>query len=180
MATTVFMASDHSTNTNTNPQTSIHLPEDDDHQPIRHSTGRRKTKGNEAMGKKNKKPLRGMGVAQLEKLRAQEGLKNHTNQTLTMNPSSLSNLALMNPNSVPMQFAKLGGFGTVNGGVGHMGSNQNQGFFGFQEQFQVDPFGVGGSKNSKELSSAPNGFKHYYEHCNLCHKVPLLLKNFQA
>ncbi|CAI9780970.1 unnamed protein product [Fraxinus pennsylvanica] len=58
-------------------------------------------------------------------------------------------------------FAKLGGFGTVNGNVGHMGLNQNQGFFGFQEQFQVDPFGVGGLKNSKELSSTPNGVKCY-------------------
>ncbi|CAI9784153.1 unnamed protein product [Fraxinus pennsylvanica] len=170
MATSIFMASDHSTNTN--PQPSIHLPEDDDHQPIRRGSGRRRTKGNESTGQKKKQPQRGMGVAQLERLRVQEGWKNPTNQTLTINPASLPNLAVMNPNSVPMQFAKLGGFGTVNGNgnVGHMGLNQNPGFFGFQEQFQVDPFGVGGSKNSKELSSTPNGVKCYYGHCNVCHK----------
>ncbi|KAL2476158.1 Uncharacterized protein Adt_36894 [Abeliophyllum distichum] len=185
MATSVFMASDH--NTNTYPQTSIHPPEDHDHQPIRRSTGRRKPKGNEAMGQKKKRPQRGMGVAQLEKLREQEG----RNQTLSISPASFSNLTVMNPNSVPVQYAKLGGFGTVNGGVGQIGLNQNQSLFGFQEQmgnssvlvsnhFQVDPFGVGGSnlsfglknasENSKELSSTPNSVKCYYEHCNVCHK----------
>ncbi|CAI9756886.1 unnamed protein product [Fraxinus pennsylvanica] len=168
MATSLFMASDH--NTNTKPQ--IYFFKDHDHQPIRSSTGRRNPKGNEAMGQKKKKkqPQRGMGVAQLERLRVQEGLKNPTKRTLTVNPASLFNLTVMNPNSVPMQFAKLGGFGTVNGGIGQMSLNQNHSYFGFQDQFQVDPFGVGGSRNSKELSSTPNGVMCYYERCNVCHK----------
>ncbi|KAA8523815.1 hypothetical protein F0562_010238 [Nyssa sinensis] len=128
-------------------------------------SGRKKSKSNEL---KKKQPQRGMGVAQLERLRLQERCKKLTEinplHSLNLHQPHFfpSSLAGPTPACVPVQFAKYSTYGPMNG-VGRSGlypapllQNQrfvNGGFHGLCDssgigrvstaQFQVDPSGVG-------------------------------------
>ncbi|PIN23047.1 hypothetical protein CDL12_04228 [Handroanthus impetiginosus] len=191
MATSVLMAATDRQGTNSSLPT---LPQDQDHQPIRRSSGRRKPKGTE----KKKQPQRGMGVEKLERLRLQERWKkmteiNTASQGFTVPTASFADPTLISA-SAPLQISKVGGFGAPN--VAQMGLNPKpnqiylQGFQGQvgvgglgsdHRQLQTDLFGIGGlndsgflGKNvngiSKELPSNPNVVKCYSQHCNACHK----------
>ncbi|XP_058217617.1 uncharacterized protein LOC131328729 [Rhododendron vialii] len=148
-------------------------------------SGRRKPKSNE----KKKQPQRGMGVAQLERLRLQERWKKistHHNPLL-LQPHNI-NPHTNNHYFVPASFPDPTSFVSSYGdGVG-----VNQGFLlpklgkdGFSGQvgpgqLQVEPYGFGNSNSgfgagnvaretSNELSSMPN-VNCYNGQCDLCHK----------
>ncbi|CAK9160173.1 unnamed protein product [Ilex paraguariensis] len=194
MATSVFMVCDHETNTN---GSETPMPE------MVKQSGRKKSKSNETTQKKQ--PQRGMGVAQLERLRMQEWKK--MTQTTPQTPLHSMNLqnnvflpsSFAGPSAmagVPIQFAKYGGYGVMNGfgqsSLSQTLSLQRLGHGGFHgpvggssvsglvsDQFELDPYGVGAPNSSflvgnavetsKELSSMPN-IKGFSEHCGVCHK----------
>ncbi|XP_075486564.1 uncharacterized protein LOC142526201 [Primulina tabacum] len=160
------------------------MPEDRDHRPIQRSR-RRKVKGGESChAQKKKQPQRGMGVAQLERLRMQEWKKMTqiitTNQALNFPVAS----SFVDPTHVnvsgPVPFPKLGGFGAPNIAVGKMGfNNPNErlgfngqvGFGGFvssDHHFQADLFEAKGSNNLDAISSNPNGVKSCAQLCIAC------------
>ncbi|KAA8526883.1 hypothetical protein F0562_008888 [Nyssa sinensis] len=155
-------------------------------------SGRRRSKLNESTQKK-KQPQRGMGVAQLERLRLQERWKKMTE--ININPlHSLSlhhphflpsSLADPTPTGVSVPFGKFSAYGAINGGgqlnggFPGLASSSGVGNGVFGDQFLVDPYGLGArnpsfrvenaTETSKELSSMPN-MKCYYENCSVCHK----------
>ncbi|XAR67519.1 hypothetical protein NMG60_11002299 [Bertholletia excelsa] len=159
---------------------------------LRQGSGRRKSKSSEASQKK-KQPQRGMGVAQLERLRQQEVWKKMTENPKNNNSNNLlhslslqNNPYFLSSSPFPDPVANFGGCG--------VGPNQplllqrlGNGFFPgsgvggvFCDQFQADPYGHrpgpnpalrGGnvSETSRELSSIPN-IKVCSDYCGLCHK----------
>ncbi|KAG8386243.1 hypothetical protein BUALT_Bualt03G0128700 [Buddleja alternifolia] len=180
MATSVVMAGSSTDHHNTNPSS---LPLLEDHQPIRRSSGRRKSKGSDSPSggqtKKNKQPQRGMGVEKLERLRQQERWKKMTE----INPSFADHPTLMNPSHVnPVhQFSKLGGFGapSVQMGFNQSYSGYHHGQMGYGNGCLNNNMGSSttfrGKINgicSKEMisSSTANVVKCYSDHCNACHK----------
>ncbi|PSS16224.1 Protein SPOROCYTELESS like [Actinidia chinensis var. chinensis] len=134
--------------------------------------GRRKSKSSDAAVQKVKKqPQRGMGVAQLERLRLQERWKKMTEignippQPLSLhNPYSLSPPSYQNPVSTTQFGHGLNPVLFQNGRVGGV----------FPGQFQADPYGIGApnpsvrvgnvGEPSSELPSIPNleGFSDHY------------------
>ncbi|XP_073128803.1 uncharacterized protein [Henckelia pumila] len=171
----------------TDPNTDIcmAMPEDRDHRPIQRSR-RTKAKGGESCnGQKKKQRLRGMGVAQLERLRVEDLKKmteiNENNQALNFPlPSSFVDPTPVNV-SGPVQFPKLGGFGAPNFGAGKMGFNNpnerlgfNIGQVGFggnfvpDYHFPADVFEVKGSNSLDAFSSNPNVVKSCTQLCISC------------
>lgn len=166
------------------------IPEDRDHRPIQRSR-RTKVKGGESChGQKKKQRQRGMGVAQLERLRMQDLKRmtqiNTTNQALNFPVAS----SFVDPTPVnvsgPVHFPKLGGFGAPNVAVGKMGFNNPNERLGFNGQvgfggfvsdyhFQADLFEVKGSNNLGALSSNPNVVKSCTQLCIACQEVYISL-----
>lgn len=152
-------------------------------------SGRRKPKSNE----KKKQPQRGMGVAQLERLRLQERWKKistHHNPLL-LQPHYIKPHT-NNHNFVPASFPDPTSFVSSYGD----GVDVNRGFLlpklgngGFSEQvgpgqLEAEPYGFGYSNSgfragnvaretSNELSSMPN-VNCYNSKCDLCHKVNVI------
>lgn len=194
MATSVLMASDD--HDNTRVEMKLNGPENGKR------CGRKKSKPIDHGTLKKKQPQRGMGVAQLERLRLQERWKKMTE--INPNPNPLHPLSQQNHHQCqfgdPTVPTRFGNFGAMNGS----GLNQaplylhqrlgNGGFLGAMPTsgagivFPVDPYRVGASnptswasgnvnmitETSKELSSVPN-MKCFSEHCGVCHKVLFFL-----
>ncbi|KAF7112980.1 hypothetical protein RHSIM_RhsimUnG0172800 [Rhododendron simsii] len=135
--------------------------------------GRKKLKPNE---KKQKQPMRGMGVAQLERLRV-TGQKAPPVQPTVLLPSHHFFLPAPYPDPAGRNgqlglnqalFLQSLGYGGLGGSDRGLGSDQVRVGFG--------GMGVGlrsGSylgENSKELSSIPNPVRYPADQCGLCHK----------
>lgn len=201
MSSSMVLSSDHTT-----MSTSLNLGEDLHHQTrnndhiqtaavtVRRSgttngntnsnIGRRKSTraGNE--GCKKKQPQRGMGVAQLERLRLQERWKKITqiNSPISSANSSISSPSTITTNlndtsffaaETKAQFPKFPGFGN-----GVVAGFHGQGFVSdhHHDMLQGYLYGIGNminiNGNSKELSSTPKvNNKCFADHCADCHKV---------
>ncbi|XP_073285433.1 uncharacterized protein [Primulina huaijiensis] len=160
------------------------MPEDRDHRKIQRYSRRTKVKGGESCnGQRKKQRQRGMGVAQLERLRMQDLKKmteiNTTNQALNFPVASSSFYPTPVNVSGPVRFPKLGGFGAPDIAVGKMGFNDPNERLGFNGQvgfggfvsdhhFQADLFEVKGSNNLGALSSNPNVGKSCTQLCIAC------------
>ncbi|XP_073030853.1 uncharacterized protein [Primulina eburnea] len=160
------------------------MPEDREHRQIQRSR-RTKVKGGESCNRQRKKQRqRGMGVAQLERLRMQDLKKmteiNTTNQALHF--PVVSSFFYPTPVNVSgtVQFPKLGGSRAPDIAVGKMGFNNPNEILGFNGQvgfggfvsdhhFQADSFEViKGSNNLGALSSNPNVGKSCTQLCLAC------------
>ncbi|KAL6999428.1 hypothetical protein U1Q18_000589 [Sarracenia purpurea var. burkii] len=192
MATSVVMASDDATRGGTKKDFSGFeeaRPEN------AKESRRRKAKPNQGAQKK-KVPQRGMGVAQLERLRMQEGWQTMTDTNLPLQSQTHYFLPTSFPAPIPTPTAlspigMFGSYGAMNNAVGGLNQNLsaqrhgNGGFSGvgrgFSDNFQADPYGIGASnlslqtgngdesETSKELSSTPN-MNSYSDHRGLHHK----------
>ncbi|PSS06183.1 Protein SPOROCYTELESS like [Actinidia chinensis var. chinensis] len=139
--------------------------------------GRRKAKSGEAAAQKVKKqPQRGMGVAQLERLRLQERWNNMTEiGNVPPQPLSLHNSYSLSLNSYPIPVSTT-----------QFGHGLNPAFFRngsvegvFPGQFQADPYRIGApnpsvragnvGETSTELPSIPN-LEGFSDHFIVCHK----------
>nr|GMD53234.1 Protein SPOROCYTELESS like [Ipomoea batatas] len=156
------------------------------------SGGRRKSRGGAAAAneaKKKKTPQRGMGVAQLERLRLQadhQRLKMNSNN----NPLSVNvTVPAIVHHAPPIVFSPAaacgGGAAVINGAAAipfqfplsaaaaSLGGSHHD-LYGFGNYSNL--FHAGNVKeNSKELSSTPNFTPslsdHHHQICNVCHKV---------
>ncbi|GFZ04865.1 hypothetical protein Acr_17g0004370 [Actinidia rufa] len=139
--------------------------------------GRRKAKSGEVAAQKVKKqPQRGMGVAQLERLRLQERWNKMTEiGNVPPQPLSLHNPYSLSRNSYPISVSTT-----------QFGHGLNPAFFRngrvegvFPGQFQADPYGIGApnpsvgvgnvGETSTELPSIPN-LEGFSDHFVVCHK----------
>ena len=145
--------------------------------------GRRKAKPSEAAAQKVKKqPQRGMGVAQLERLRLQERWKKMTEiSNVLPQPLSLHNPYPLSPPSYQNLVSTT-----------QFGHGRNSALFRngaveglFPGQFQADRYGIGApnpsvrvcnmGETSTELPSIPN-LEGFSDHFGVCHKVLLVFK----
>lgn len=208
MATSILMAS-------SDPTTNLSLADDhhnhhlqttrndDDHQTCARKTSNRRKNSSRANNEnpKKKQPQRGMGVAQLERLRLQERWKKMTeiNPTTSGHPltTPLDSSSFLEPNNnKSINFPKFGGIGSTAGLNGEVGVDLNlmqqglivqtqrggngglfqygQGFVS-DDKFQGYLYGIGNMNGgcSKELPSTPKVLKCYSstDHCADCHKV---------
>ncbi|XP_027061014.1 uncharacterized protein [Coffea arabica] len=164
----------------------------DHHQTSRQSSagpGRRKSSSS-----RKKQPQRGMGVAQLERLRLGDRWKIITEinpQAQSPHSSVPYGVIPTSPgqdptsfNTVPMHLAELGVYPLnlnqaamlvqrVGNTSATMGLFHGQGLVFSGDKFPGNPHGVGvenGSETStKELSSTPSLIKCYPDHCTVCH-----------
>ncbi|KAK3040291.1 hypothetical protein RJ639_028206 [Escallonia herrerae] len=185
MATSVLMGSDHDNTARNLTGSEGEMPENGK------QVGRRRkyNKLTESTQRKKKKPQRGMGVAQLERLRVQEW-RNMTEVTPPTNTHLTDPIAPTMPFPVATKFGNYGG--SVYG-VGQAGWNQTLllqslangssgaggGVF-LSDPYNIHPYGFRApsqnfrvgylTETSNELSSMPNTKYFSDQNCGVCHK----------